>query len=39
MRPDAEQALRNAVDTGYKRSYPDLADSWLWFVFTKVIYF
>ncbi|CAK9072016.1 unnamed protein product [Durusdinium trenchii] len=26
LRPDAEQALRNAVDTGYKRSYPDLAD-------------
>lgn len=26
LRPDAEQSLRNAVDTGYKRSYPQLAD-------------
>ena len=27
LRPDAEQSLRNAVDTGYKRSYPQLADT------------
>ena len=26
LRPSAEQPLRSAVDTGYKRSYPQLAE-------------